>query len=486
LDPLVKGVLNAVAEQLFHSTLTIKNTSEATTSNGIHEVKWLITANSATSQTLHLTAVGKPRPNKAKISFLDFHAAIASSCRALRCGKGGSKSSRLARSNLTALNTVLSEKSAAVNLILDGVPFRDASPEQRLQLAACLLRGVPAGKVAAEWTNEERLNKVATFWDPASTLDLYYTWSVDLLDRSKADGSHTFKQPVRVRFLSHSWGEPVGWNGLMGEKADYAQIKATEICGVAKDLAIKHFDDVARWADVQFWLDKCCIPQGHLELKAYCVTMLEEFIQLSDGLVVLVTWSYFERLWCVYEWVCFLMFHDPDKITLCASGLIRRSTLPVLLEVLQTFSLSSCKCYNESDRQVFYHKVDRYYSSREAFESFLRFSAIALICKDLACRQTAYGAAVVKPWADLATTCGFGELASHLHQLGDVMVTLRHTCAISNGQSQFDLQTLISQKVDRWFGQNIYPLVRRMRDQVSKEAARERLCSATAPPHSLR
>ena len=41
----------------------------------------------------------------------------------------------------------------------------------------------------------------------------------------------------------------------------------------------------------------------------YCVLLLEEFIKLSDGLVVIVTWTYFERLWCVYTPPCCPSLH---------------------------------------------------------------------------------------------------------------------------------------------------------------------------------
>ena len=43
-------------------------------------------------------------------------------------------------------------------------------------------------------------------------------------------------------------------------------------------------------------VDKCCIPQTHA-LMPTCVGLLEEFIRRSDGMIVLLSWHYFERLW---------------------------------------------------------------------------------------------------------------------------------------------------------------------------------------------
>merc|ERR1712232_415535 len=123
-------------------------------------------------------------------------------------------------------------------------------------------------------------------------------WSQDLCGSSELAALH-------ARFLSHSWSPPAEWEEVMGKGVLYSEMKATEVCGVAKDLAASLTGDHNKWTDVQFWVDKCCIPQGNEELMTWCVGLLEEFIALADGLVVILTWSYFDRLWCVYEWVCF-------------------------------------------------------------------------------------------------------------------------------------------------------------------------------------
>lgn len=47
---------------------------------------------------------------------------------------------------------------------------------------------------------------------------------------------------------------------------------------------------------------------------------------MCDGLVVVFTWAYFRRLWCVYEWACFLVFHDPVDLILSTETAYRAST----------------------------------------------------------------------------------------------------------------------------------------------------------------
>ncbi|CAE8614465.1 unnamed protein product [Polarella glacialis] len=130
----------------------------------------------------------------------------------------------------------------------------------------------------------------------------------------------------------------------MGEGCSYSAIKASEICNVAKDLAALDFGDYSRWPEIHFWVDKCCIPQAHPELMTWCLDLLEEFIALSDRLVVILSWSYFDRLWCVYEWVCFLIHNKASSIFLCVDAFVRSRTLPLLLESVKNFSLANCKC----------------------------------------------------------------------------------------------------------------------------------------------
>lgn len=54
------------------------------------------------------------------------------------------------------------------------------------------------------------------------------------------------------------------------------------------------------------------------------------------------------RLWCVYEWVCFLLCHDPMDIEICADPFVRESTLPLFIEAIGNFKLDSCQCFREA------------------------------------------------------------------------------------------------------------------------------------------
>lgn len=475
LDPLVQGVLKKLAEVLFQSTLVITTVQQrGKTKAGQDDPKsisvvWHLQVQEMPQcEESRDRSMALPATRSKRGSFFDFHSALISACRFL--GGGGSQAKKAQGDALTM--QVLRLKELEVQQVLGVQALRTASVEQRLELAALLFRGVSSGMCAAPWTDAEQLAKASHFWGAYTKLDAYYAWSDDVLllttDISTGKKVRRYRENHRtIRFLSHSWGQPANWKEWMGLNAKYSEIKATEICGVAKDLAAEELGDASRWQEVQFWIDKCCIPQGNRELMGLCVGLLEEFIQLSDGLVVIVTWSYFERLWCVYEWVCFLMFHDASKITLCASVLLRKSTLPHLVHTLRHFKLADCKCLVESDREIFYQKVDSYYKSRTGFEEFLKLSAIALIAKDVACRQTAYGEVAMRPWIDLAVDCEFEDLAAKLVQLSHMMAGVRDDkAALAASALSADLQTAIRMRVEDWFAEHINPLLVHKREDV--------------------
>ncbi|CAE8693488.1 unnamed protein product, partial [Polarella glacialis] len=123
-----------------------------------------------------------------------------------------------------------------------------------------------------------------------------------------------------------------------------------------------------------FWIDKCCIRQGQPELMKLCILLIEEFIQLCDGMVVIFNWSYLTRLWCVYEWACFLVFHEPEDLTICAGSFYRDSTEALFLEAVRHFSVDACQCSVPADRDILEQKINGYYCSKGHFERFLQIT----------------------------------------------------------------------------------------------------------------
>lgn len=55
--------------------------------------------------------------------------------------------------------------------------------------------------------------------------------------------------------------------GTNQTQVSYAEVKATTLAVMAKDIALGRQQDLSTWNQVTFWVDKACIPQDHEELK---------------------------------------------------------------------------------------------------------------------------------------------------------------------------------------------------------------------------
>ncbi|CAE8704647.1 unnamed protein product [Polarella glacialis] len=486
LEPLLRGVLIKIAKDLFHADLTIevvkspgwKGPPQIASPEDDPTVIWNLKVQKrpktqespSFSRTSTLSSTGPgSQPAGRSYSFFDFHAMFVSCC------KSAVDFEHVAATNWQAeMDVVLQLKSAAVRRIYDHSKGVKATVSQRMGISRVLFRSVSASLVAAPWQDEAAMEKASQFWTPLTTLDGCYTWSKDI-ERSRGSGSSLGSAAVKITFLSHSWQQPGNWDAAMGEGCSYSAIKASEICNVAKDLAALDFGDYSRWPEIHFWVDKCCIPQAHPELMTWCLDLLEEFIALSDRLVVILSWSYFDRLWCVYEWVCFLIHNKASSIFLCVDAFVRSRTLPLLLESVKNFSLANCKCSVESDRQILTRKVDTYYISHDAFEQLLKFTAIALISRDMASRRTAMGAEAIAPWVELSKECGFEDLAACLTHLIGQLSTWRQDSATGDGRFfGLDMQTAILQKVDAWFAKDIEPLIDALKKKALRAAAKRK------------
>lgn len=185
---------------------------------------------------------------------------------------------------------------------------------------------------------------------------------------------------------------------------------------MAKDVATAQ-RSLQEWGQITFWVDKACIAQDHAELKAMSIKLLDNFIAKCDSMCVLFTWTYLERLWCVYEWACVLVHKPTEKVHLQTELFVKEETLPLYLGAVRNFSLANTKCGFEEDRRVLEAKINEAYVSKDHFEVLVQATVIALMARSMAFRagrspklyETYY-----QPWVTLARDLGMNELANAL------------------------------------------------------------------------
>ena len=55
------------------------------------------------------------------------------------------------------------------------------------------------------------------------------------------------------------------------------------------------------------WIDRVCIDQGSTAMKSHVTTKFADYVQRSEAIVIVLSPSYFTRLWCVFEFrFCYL------------------------------------------------------------------------------------------------------------------------------------------------------------------------------------
>ena len=513
MDKFLIGILRGVAFILYHSTLEIEDTSKreppdlgptmpfqrafcVTVQRDLEAVK----LSQGLSPNLAELQRGSPKPQRSG-NFFDFHALMVSMWSCAGCSESSGTAPRRSRSSRVHVNdgpfsgntcceaqlchprsaeigkdlgpevrSIVLDKQESIEKILD--PYMteqdyDQSYEtlvktltgpDRLRLGAILFRGIDAKHVAAPWNELDLCPQVSDFWDIHGHGDGCYRTSKDWLGGmdSMADSRAS---NGRIVFVSHCWNAPVGWADTMHNRASFPQTKAAELCDYAKAVSRELYNDAALWPNIGFWVDKACIPQSDPDMMSLCVNLLEEFIALSDGMIVLASWNYFSRLWCVYEWVCGLLIHSAMEIEILADPFIRDSTVDTYLFCIRNFSVAKCNCNNENDRQTLIDKVQTYYKSVIDFERFFQFSVIVCFVRCLVKRRTGKSD-VLRPWIELAAACGFKDLALEIRSLAKNIARFQEE-ALRDAESgsTHDLQAAFSSLVDDWFNENVAPLL---------------------------
>jgi hypothetical protein len=148
------------------------------------------------------------------------------------------------------------------------------------------------------------------------------------------------------------------------------------------------------------FLTQACIAHSNSAWKKAGIARLEDYIRASEGLLVLMNSRYLSRLWCLFEWACFLVYHHPKRIfvgfwTFTAPG---DASFEIVLRNMRTLSVDKLGCCVEADRAVLLKKVHSYYRTEQDFVRFVRTTLIALICRDLLKGIARYSADMYKTY----------------------------------------------------------------------------------------
>ena len=275
---------------------------------------------------------------------------------------------------------------------------------------------------------------------PLSEVDLEL-WSCNLSDEGIASKMLQKSKPCKTHgadlFVSHSWYCDKG-----DDLDRYFTAKEAELVNQLKDhvkrlktgkkvlegkimaggVAARSKTPGELKKNVTLWIDRACIPQHDIEKKTACVANLENFMASSKGLIVLLSTRYLRRLWCLFEWACFLKIHSPGSIFVgfwCFRDTHDDGGMTsTFINAIRSISVEKCEVAFESDRTILMAKVTDYYTSPKAFERYVQLTMIALIVRDLLVGIGKYSDTMYKdyitPLLDLADELEHVELTRAL------------------------------------------------------------------------
>lgn len=265
-------------------------------------------------------------------------------------------------------------------------------------------------------------------------------------------------------FVSHAWSAPADWEKAMGTEVSYADMKSANLAVMAKDIAVAK-QEPNNWRKVTFWVDKACIPQDEPSLKESCIHLLDKFIQRSDRVCVLFTWTYLQRLWCVYEWACILEDKEPRQVLLANEHFVTDQTLPLYIDAVRFFSLRDTQCSIESDRATLETKIHDTYISRAAFEGLVKVAATAFMARSMAFRAGCSAKVHERffmPWVALARELQFDELAEALGTCR--AIDWRGEATPTRPMSPKEVNpSKYHERINAWFDKQVAPVLQKMR-----------------------
>lgn len=489
-----RGAMRGVSKGLFGTEIDFE-----VRSSGSNTITWFVVEKTAREITVH------PETRVATTSF-DFHQAIASlfSCgKETWCQSSETLSTIDAKEQNNRANRRKQTDSTiaafrAEHCIPDDVQLRDwlkdLTNEFRLDLVTKLMRSVPASRIAVPWSKIKAPDTSTAgpsgsseavtleFWMPNQRLPDYYNWSVppknDLISM------------LMCRFLSRAWDVPADWNKLIGEECTYSDVTAAMLCTVAKDIAAQHLGDSERWSEVQFWIDKCCVRQDDTEILLLNAGLIKQYVAHSSGMVVVLSWSYFSRLWCAFEWAVFFIVHSPDDLIICGEFLYREATEDSFIVAIRNFRVWKCECFSPSQRALLEDCITENFRSEQDFERFVKFTAIAMMGRCLVLRR-ARSNLTLNRWTALAEELGFTDLSAALKSARPEQ--WRESALQGKPFSlERDLQVTVSMQCDDWAAEKINPLIHAERVKTASQTVNEEwskrnsvssMASIRAPPN---
>jgi hypothetical protein len=166
----------------------------------------------------------------------------------------------------------------------------------------------------------------------------------------------------------------------------------------------------------RLWMDHISVNQSNPTMKVHLQNTFNDLISQSRALVVILSPSYFARLWCMFEMASFLAIKDLHSVAVVSWSFMNVAEGPKpYLDALRSFSVAHALCTYEADRPLLAAQARKFFGSEAVFERLGRLCGLAVVLQSLFLSPVVFDAGREKffllPLYALAEELGFAPLA---------------------------------------------------------------------------
>jgi hypothetical protein len=295
-------------------------------------------------------------------------------------------------------------------------------------------------------------------------------------------------------FVSHAWPLPQNFADSgpavsFGEDQEeesaqmtYGRLKACEFAIAARRITREVFGSPeGEWPALSCWLDKACNDPANVGSRP-APEGIERMLQRADHLIVLLSWNYFNRLWCLYEWAVYLCAQPATSLYLRMVPLQTGRNTGMWLQAIMNISVKEAECELEEDKRVLEEKVGLYFRgsslarSFRTLDRFVQYTAIALITTANAEYLASERVLPIffDPWVALAKRLEFHDLAAALNVLVSRSTRRPDLPLVCWWHQESSLEgdaDLFRKRIRAWFDREVTPLIEAERTKALRPAA---------------
>merc|ERR1719506_606349 len=163
------------------------------------------------------------------------------------------------------------------------------------------------------------------------------------------------------------WEIPPGWYHVRSAEVIPEDRVSPEEAG--KKRKLRPFAEQMRaWSNGLHLRDEVWVEFTLGSIRAECMLLAETMMALHGGLLAVVTWNYFDRLWPFVEWTVYCARRGPHRVQLAADHFVGAATVQYH-RAIRRLNVENAGCRDPRDRELLLGMLKRIFKCDTRFET---------------------------------------------------------------------------------------------------------------------